>query len=176
MEYIKSKNRDRYASEYADVLPSLSKLIKNPKGMVLSNSVGMLTVLTIVLCMCSVAMTLDAFDKPSVRAFGFVGLVYVTIIFLIIQIIKKNNLKKYVLEKKGETQMECDSEGITFSVPGYRVKTYWSALQCIREFNYTMFFIAKDNMTQSFCIPVENLGHIKSFLKENDIDLPVIKV
>ena len=174
----RSTDRTPYIHEMNDITYCLAKLIKDPKCKVrfLSEVINVFMVLDAIMILCSFYMISDIIKQPSPSGIVFAIVIYLFIFFIALLVVTyKIRLKNHMSRKDEDYSSEIDEKGLSYITPKQKTTVYWSSIQSIRAFKYSMVFIAKDRKSMSFIAPIENLESVEKFLKDNGIELEIIR-
>lgn len=175
MEYIKPANEKAYIRECFNVTSALGKIISNPKAK-LSDVIVTLTAILVML-VAGLGLCIWMVAVMSEKVFVLmIGSLLMLIILYVVRILRiKNSMNQVSGGNRTDSVFNCSTEGAIRSSSRQCMTVYWSSVQCIRVYKYCLVVLPKDNKTSTLMAPVENLDALEAFLKENAIDIPVVK-
>ena len=178
MEYIKTKDKDSYFKEMAGICFQGNRLIKDPQGeaKLFGDNIKVPFLFLFAALVMLIWMTVELILEFNALGLRLVIALCAFLIWIgryfyayysLINMFKKNYVEAL--------SIECDADGLTQVVPSGTKTVFWNSIQGVRLFKYTMAFVPKEKGVPFMMLPIENLENITAFLKENEIDLPIIR-
>lgn len=179
LEVEQPQNRNKFLREKISIVLNRKGVIANPEQPV-TDFLRLKTLYTFSLFFVSVAFIAGMLgeDLPEVRrAYAFIG----GIAFIIFCIFLSNYIfwiRKIYSKKELDSTLKflLDKQSISvIKESDHKTELFWSGVKCIKQGKYTMAIIPQKDDSPLFIAPVENLDEIIKFLKENEIDIKIIR-
>jgi len=174
MDYKKTRDPKAYARDIANLSSQISAIVRDPEGKVKDNLTFLIVYFFVLLLMGAGLAVYVAFTKELVVAV-LLGMVILLVLFYLLKIFSFTKAIKLVMNLDEDSQVDCDSEGVIRNGSRQTLKVYWDSIRCIRVYKHAMIFIPKDPRTSAIVAPKENLPDVEDFLKENQIEMKIIR-
>ena len=174
MEYIKSQNRREYIREVMSVSAQMGAVSKDP-GKNIKDYRIMLIIIIVALILTEIGIASVAIMSKDILSAIVSGVILLLLVLYALRLGAYDKTFFMLLKNNEDRRLELDKEGVARTGSDQEVKVRWDGIRCIRVYKYSVLFLGKDVNTTPILAPVENLEGIESFLKENDIQIEIIR-